>query len=82
LTAAEILRQNGVERVREVRNYVGHIPELGDLAFRVEDGGTAGDNRWLVDVQDNLGQQVAVGEADSLSGALNHAFIAIKARLA
>jgi hypothetical protein len=82
LNTPELLRQHGVEKVREVHTYVGHVESLGPVTFRVEDGGIAGDHRWLVEVQDSLGQQLAGHEADRLPLALAGVFDTLKMRQA
>lgn len=80
LNTPELLRQYGVEKVREVHTYVGHVDGLGDLTFMVEDGGLAGDQRWLVEVRDSLDRQIAGDEADRLPVAMAGVFDTLKAR--
>jgi hypothetical protein len=78
----ELLRQHGVIGVREVHSFVGEIDGVGPVRIRVLDGGVVEhhQNRWLVEVYDELDKEIAHAEGERVPLAIAGAFQALKAR--
>jgi hypothetical protein len=83
LNTLELLRHHNVMDVKEVHNYVGEIDGLGAVRIKVMDAGAThhDENRWLVEVYDELDTRRAQEQAERLPLAIAAAFRTLEARL-
>jgi hypothetical protein len=80
----ELLRQLGLEDAKEVHTYLGTVAGLGPVRLRILDRGVTSyhqDNRWTVEVYDELDIDIAHHDGERLAFALTSAFQTIRDRI-